>query len=138
MDAIMHRIYVPPMSKTEFARLAPLVIEAANAGDSAALDLMRSGAGHLADCVHAVARRLGLDRGGCELALVGGLLHAGSPMSALVREETLRRLPRCTVSSPELPPVLGACILGLQTLGLNIDVEVAHTLRESARSLETP
>ena len=138
MDAIMHRIYVPPMSKTELAALAPLVIETANGGDAAALELLRRGASDLADCVLAVARRLGMDGNSCELALVGGLLHPGSPMSALVGEETLARLPRCVISSPELPPVLGACVLGLQALGLTIDGEVAQTLRESARSLEKP
>lgn len=135
MNEIMHRLYVPGLSKHEIAALAPLVIEVAREGDSAALGLLRQGALDLAECVFAVAHRLKLTDA-LELTLVGGLLRAGEIVLDLLREAVLARLPNCRITWPELPPVLGACLIGLQRLNLVIDSARAAALRTGARAFE--
>lgn len=131
MNAIMHRIYVPGLSKHEIAALAPLVIEAARDGDKIAGGLLRQSANDLADCVAAVARKLDLGKAP-ELVLVGGLLRAGEIFVSLLREAVLVRLPGCRIQWPELPPALGACLLALQQAGGSVDGEVAAALAEGA------
>jgi N-acetylglucosamine kinase-like BadF-type ATPase len=134
MNDIMHRIYVPGLSKPEVAALAPLVMDAAREGDSSALDLLRQGAQDLADCVAAVARRLNLGDTP-SLALVGGLFRAGETLSALLREAVLARLPGCQMQEPELPPVLGACLLALAQVGESVDDRIKGALAEGAQQL---
>lgn len=128
MNDIMHHLYVVGMSRAEIAALAPLVIEAARAGDLVSLRLIQEGTQDLADCILAVARRLGLAHGPSELALVGGLFQAGDIFVQPLKEAVWERLPGCKISLAELPPVLGACLLALETAALNLDQAVVDRL----------
>lgn len=133
MNEIMHRIYAQGLSRSQVAGMALLVIEAAQEGDALALDLIQLGAQDLAECVLATARRLGLDAPpGCEVALVGGLLAAGEIIQKPLREAIYARLPDCKVTLAELPPVLGACILALQSLGVSVADGPAQQLQKRA------
>lgn len=117
MNAIMHRVYVAGLTPTEIAGLAPLVIDLARAGDAVARQLVRDGAAELVAAVVAVARRLGLDAGACELALVGGLFQAEDVLLPPLRAQLAEALPGCTAHLAERAPVEGACLLALQQLG---------------------
>lgn len=121
MNDIMHRIYVPGLTRAEIAALGPLVLDAAQDGDSVSLALIDQGAADLAECVLAVARRLGFTDGNCELALVGGLYQSDLFLQVL-SQAVHERLPQCRITLAELSPALGACLLALQRLG----VEVKH------------
>jgi N-acetylglucosamine kinase-like BadF-type ATPase len=134
MPEIMHRLHIVGLSRTETAALAPLVLEAARAGDAAALGLLRRGGEELARCVDAVAQRLSLAAGPCELALAGGLFQAGEIVIAPLRAAVTARLPKCRLTPAELPPVLGACLLALETAGLPADADRVVALRASARA----
>jgi N-acetylglucosamine kinase-like BadF-type ATPase len=132
MDEIMHRLYVAGMSRPELAALAPLVIAAAEGGDTVAQSLLERGAEELAETVLAVARRLGMAGGPCELALAGGLFGAGQALAAPLRRALGARLPGCRAALPELPPVLGACLLALQLLDIPLDIAVTRALKHGA------
>lgn len=136
INDIMHRIYLTGLARAEVAGLAPLVIEAARAGDDAALGLINQGTQELAECVFAVARRLGFTGGPCELAMVGGLFRAGDIFVRPFKNAVLGKLPHCRVIPAELPPVLGACVLSLQMLDIAIDEDVTQSLRRAARSIQ--
>lgn len=134
MNDIMHRLYVIGLSRAEIAALAPLTLEAAAAGDQAAMALIQRGTQDLADCVLAVAQRLGLaDKP--EVALVGGLFQAGEIFVQPLREAMLNRLPGCRSGRPELPPALGACVLALQALNVSVDERLACALRQDVEEL---
>jgi len=81
----------------------------------------------------AVVRRL--DLGGGPVAPVGGVFRA----SALVRESFVQAVEAagCRVVEPALPPVLGAVILGLRSLGREPDEAILARLLAAARRLET-
>lgn len=132
MHDILHRVYIQGLTKAEIAAFAPLVIEAARAGDGYATELIAVGMEQLALCVTAVARRLGWAGASCELALVGGLFKAGetviSPLTAAVHA----RLPACRITLPELPPALGAALLALRELDVEFDGSRLAALREGA------
>jgi N-acetylglucosamine kinase-like BadF-type ATPase len=110
-DDLMHRLYLPGLERAELAALAPIVVRAAHAGDRVARDLVRRGAGELAECVQAVAAQLGFGHG-FELVVVGGLAQAEGALTRTLTSLLARRGVPCTLVPPELPPVLGACLLG--------------------------
>lgn len=128
---IMHHIYVHGMSRSEIASLAPIVIDAAREGDGGAVALVHDSAASLARCVEAVARRLGLNSGPSELTLVGGLFSAADIFVLPLKQAVLKRLNECRITAPELPPVLGACLLALQSLGVDPEDELRKSFRRS-------
>lgn len=132
MDALMNRIYAQKLSRAEIAGLARLVITAAEAGDAHALRLIEQGANDLGDCVLAAARRLGFEAAALEIALTGGLLKAGETFQGPLRRAIGARLPGSRVLLAELPPVLGACLLALECLGIPPSAEVSTRLLETA------
>ena len=135
MNDIMHHIYITGISRAETAALAPLVIAAAKEGDKAASQLIDQGVEELAQCVTAVANRLGFTTS-CELAMVGGLFRAGDIFVQPFKNAVLDRLPHCHIIPAELPPVLGAGVLSLQMLNIAIDEDVSQALRQAAGQIE--
>lgn len=131
MQELMHRIYVPGLSKHEIAALAPAVIDVVRSGDPVALDMLRRGTQELARCVSAVAHRLNMTDA-CELALVGGLFRAGDILMDVLRQAISAQLPNCRIKTPEMTPSLGAALLGLQQLNIPVDEALVQALRESA------
>jgi N-acetylmuramic acid 6-phosphate etherase len=71
-------IYRTGRDRTALASLAPLLFDAADAGDAIALGIVEDGARELAQMVAAVAGTIGFDRSAAPLALSGGVLLASS------------------------------------------------------------
>lgn len=113
---IMHRVYVEGLSRADLAALAPLVVQVAAAGDKVATHLMQRGANELITCVATVAERLSLPAN-CQLTVVGGLTKAGDSFWQPFRRALKERLPDVQLTEPEMPPVLGACLLALELDG---------------------
>lgn len=128
---IHQRLYTQGMSKSEIAGFAPLVVEAADAGDAAAQQLIRQGMHELAQMAAAVARALGWAAAPCEVTLTGGLWRAGDAVLAPFRTALHDLLPGARVVMPELPPVVGACVLALQAAGVLVDAHVRQRLLEN-------
>jgi N-acetylglucosamine kinase-like BadF-type ATPase len=87
-QALIAKVYRPPLNRAELAQLAPLVVACAVRGDEVAVSLVRHGAQALVQAVLAVARALGLQGQTVSLALTGGLLLN----AALVRHQVLEHL----------------------------------------------
>jgi N-acetylglucosamine kinase-like BadF-type ATPase len=134
MNDIMQRVHASGLSKLEIAALAPLVIEAAHAGDATAKEILYRGIQHLASCVEAVARRLSFD-GAVELAVVGGLFNAGEIVFEALRVAVQNRLPLCQMRSAELSPVSGACLIALSQIGVAPDQEIMVQLRKHSEQI---
>ncbi|MCC6169399.1 MAG: ATPase [Caldilineaceae bacterium] len=134
MDEIMHRLYVDHLSRSEIARLGPLVLDAAAAGDAHARALVQQGCDDMADCVFAVARRLGMDDGPSELALTGGIFRGGDVVLVPFKDAVHARLPHCRVTPAELPPVLGAGVLALEMLDIAIGEQIFCALQVGAQT----
>ena len=96
------------MSATELASLAPVVMEAAEEGDPAALSVLVSCARDLVQMIVAVAKKLGLDSP--PVAFTGGALKS-RVYAGLVEEELSRTLPGATVTECRYPPSVGAAIV---------------------------
>ena len=123
-----YRLYTQGIGKAEIAAFAPLVMEAAATGDAMAQQLIRQGMHELAQMVAAVARNLGWTAAPCEVTLTGGLWRAGDTVLTPFRETLADLLPAARIVMPELPPVIGACVLALQAAGVAVDAAIAQRL----------
>lgn len=111
----IQRIYGGSMQAREFAALAPLVEDAAEAGDTEARAILDQAGEELARGAEALIRRLGLTEP--DVSWQGAVLHK----CRLVRERFVdalsARVPGVQVSAPAHRPVFGAWILGARALG---------------------
>jgi N-acetylglucosamine kinase-like BadF-type ATPase len=136
MPDIMQRLYVQGLTKAEIAALAPVVIRAAEAGDPSAASLIKEGMRQLAECVAAVARRLGWATDPSEVALAGGLFGAGESVTGPLQRAIRDLLPAGRCTPAELPPVLGAILLGLQRLSVESSESILSNLHLGVSVLE--
>lgn len=110
-EDLIGRVYSPHTTRPMIAALARRVTSLAEDGDADAAALLEDAGHELAKQVHAVARRLGLER--MSLALGGGFIGA----AARLREAVLRELGALVSSSYFVAdPATGAVVLARQLL----------------------
>jgi N-acetylglucosamine kinase-like BadF-type ATPase len=134
MDDIMHRIYHVGLSRKERAALAPLVMSAARNNDEVAQQLIHEAVEELALSVWAAATRLEM-HDQPEVAIVGGLYNVEDIFAAPLRAAIKNKLPGCHIQPPELSPVIGACLLALQQIGVDPQT-ITSALRASEMALK--
>lgn len=131
---IMHRLYVQGLSRQQIAQMAPMVLEAAQNGDQAAIRLVDQAAKDLAVCVEAAARQLNFLSGGCEIVQTGGLVNAGDIYLHPVQSAIQQKIPGARFLKPDLPPVFGACILALKSHEILIDEKITESLDQAYKA----
>jgi len=104
------------------ASFAPLVAEAAEAGDEQARAIFGAAAGQLAGIVAATARRLGLGGAGesgpaFPVSYSGGVFQSRDLLLAPFRAALAQALPAAELVSPRLSPVHGAVLLAARHAG---------------------
>jgi N-acetylglucosamine kinase-like BadF-type ATPase len=111
--AIVGKVYVPPLPRHQVAALAPLVSDAAAAGDAVAQAVLRQAAGELAEMARIALQHAGWSNEPFPLVLAGGVLTG----SALLRDEVCRLVrqyaPHAEPALMQAPPVVG---LGVETI----------------------
>jgi N-acetylmuramic acid 6-phosphate etherase len=98
--------------KMEIAMLAPVVFEAAMAGDERVLEILEEGARALCEYTEAVAARLHLLAP--KVMLLGGLFHRDSIYAHAFRRRLKKNLPDARISAVDQPPELGAAWLAAE------------------------
>lgn len=111
ISALMRWLRENEQNRPEIAQLAPVVFEAAAAGDAEAQRIMRRGAEELADIAAALERRL-FHGQGTELALMGGVSRNPEYFAGLAQVISERALPLRLIA-PEHSPVVGALWLAM-------------------------
>lgn len=106
--------------RSSLAALAPLVADAARAGDGAARAVFRRAADELADLVRAVRQQLGVPPGvTVPVSYTGGVFETGG----LVLEpfaEALGRAGGLELKPPRLKPVYGAALYAARAVGVHL------------------
>ena len=122
-------VHLGKIDSDRLGELAPLVFQAADAGDQVARDLVGRLAEEIALMASAVLRRLRLTTAAVPVILGGGVLAARNPL--LIDAITARIAavaPNSTVRVIEAAPVAGAALLGLDRIGA--PVAAMHKVRE--------
>ncbi len=111
IDDVLHRFYTSDFPRDRIAALAPLVDQAAQAGDEIANSILEDAASQLAGLAHAVRGQLFLSSGTVPVSYIGGVFR-----SSIVRESFRRRIP----SGPALhSPAIGALIEAYHAVNLS-------------------
>ena len=111
--------WVQTADKMELAMLAPVVFEAATAGDGRMMEIIEEGARVLCEYTEAVASRLHLLAP--KVVLIGGLFQRDSIYTHAFRRRLKKNLPDARVTTAERAPELGAAWLTAE-LGDHITV----------------
>ncbi|WP_349898532.1 N-acetylglucosamine kinase [Parafrigoribacterium soli] len=122
IEAVLEEIHFGRLSTAVFATLAPLVLAAADRGDTAGLLLLERQAEEIVAIAVAAIRRLGLENTALPVVLGGGVLATGhekliDDVTALLAE----RAPLATIELVRSRPIIGAALLGLESVGANAD-----------------
>src|SRR5262245_32922266 len=111
--------------------LARVVLQAADEGDSVAIEIAEAGGTGLAISAAAVAVRLELEPP-FRVIRSGGVHRAGcAALDQAFATEIEERLPGCEVRMLTVPPAAGAALLALDELG-RVPASVHHRLLEEA------
>jgi len=111
---LVPRVYRSGLAPADLARLAPLVVRAAEEGDAVARRLIERAAAALADTVIGVARALQLRDEKIPLALAGGLLLEAELLRANLRAELTRRGDAFAPIVLVREPVIGAVRIAME------------------------
>jgi N-acetylmuramic acid 6-phosphate etherase len=104
--------WVRRANKMEIAMLAPVVFEAATAGDPRMMEIIEEGARVLCEYTEAVAARLHLLAP--KVVLMGGLFYRDSIYTHAFRRRLKKNLPDARVTTAERAPELGAAWLAAE------------------------
>lgn len=135
IDDIMRILYHNHLSVTEIASLALIVLESAETGDAVALSIVQRGAEELSRMVEAVARTLQFNSDAVHITSAGGLTQSRfykQHIDAAVK----RKIASSIMQDPELPPVLGAVILAMETAHMQPKDSVLSALKCESKKLQ--
>jgi N-acetylglucosamine kinase-like BadF-type ATPase len=122
------------ISYAEQHRLVPVLFEVANRGDEVARNVLLRQAEEICLMATVAAGRLGLGTHGGDVVPVvlgGSLMTARDPiLTGAIADRLAARLPGAEIRIVDVPPVVGAALLGLDHVGT--PVSSAARLRECA------
>jgi N-acetylglucosamine kinase-like BadF-type ATPase len=137
VQTVIEDLHFGRMAESALGLLAPKVLWAASAlSDHAACAIVHRLADEVVIFAVTALRRLGLLDQATEVVLGGGVLTSGDPLLlALIRASLAAQAPRALVKVTEVPPVVGAALLGLDRLPAT--PEARNRLRSSL-TIELP
>jgi N-acetylglucosamine kinase-like BadF-type ATPase len=117
--AVTRAMYDDRISEERVGELSPVVFGAASDGDAVAREIVGRLADELATMAIALARRLHVTRRSVEVVLAGGVFGTeDEPFYERLRSRVQAVVPGATLVRPDIPPVGGAALEGLERLGL--------------------
>lgn len=119
------------------AGAAPLIFEAAEAGDSVAQKLIRWTGIELGEMAKSVIRQLEFENLTFDVVLSGSLFKGGRILIEPMWETITSLAPKARMVHLTAPPVIGAAVLGMEQLGLKGTAEIRQTLIESLKQYRT-
>lgn len=131
---LVDRVYNEGMGSEEVAALASLVGKAADEGDGVALTILRGAGEELGIAASSVINRLGL-QGGFTVGIVGGVFKLSPVIQDSLSQEIRRVAPSCSITPPLFPPEVGAVLLALKEIGVELDQVHLDRVKASQEAL---
>jgi N-acetylglucosamine kinase-like BadF-type ATPase len=110
---------------------APLVFQVAEAGDPVARQLIKWAGSELGELAKAVIRQLNFQSLKFDVVLVGSMFEGGQLLIDLMRETIQQFAPGARLVRLNVPPVVGALLIGMQAASLQPTPEIRKTLTGS-------
>lgn len=121
LDLCAHVYGESASGRSAFAGFAPIVHDAAQAGDAAAAEIFRRGADKLIQCVRAVRQSLQVpDDAVLPVSNTGGVFHNGALMLDEFRTALGNARPRFAYREPQYQPDIGAALYAAHLVGCRL------------------
>ena len=131
MNTFKARIHNSGLSRSERARLAPIILNLASTGEAASIAIVAEGVDALSNCVFSTSRQLGIKAP--SILLSGGLLKHTYFANSL--EAALNtRIPSAIITQPILSPTAGAVLIALKAVNYEISDADIDKLKEASYS----
>jgi N-acetylglucosamine kinase-like BadF-type ATPase len=128
--ALTRALYFERIEHNQLLEVAPIVFEAATAGDPVARSIIDRLADELVAMASALIRRLGMTRLDPEVVLAGGVFRATDAAFYERIEAGIRAVaPKARTVRLAAPPVLGAALIGLDRLAAGGATDAAAAAR---------
>ncbi|MCL4505309.1 MAG: hypothetical protein M1140_04685 [Chloroflexi bacterium] len=132
----LHRlIYSGVIDRVKLAGIARIVGECANTGDAVSMEIMVEAGRHLGNAATAVIRKLHLDSTEVTITSAGGVFKSGRVVIAPMMDCIKSSCPLAAYVPPRFPPVIGALILALQSIGVSADDRLLDNITGSMSML---
>lgn len=135
LSELIDLLYVTGMKSHEVAALAPAVALAAKRGDGVAVRILKGAGAELGRAAVAVIKGLRLV-GRFTVAQTGGVFQLGEPICAAFEETVRRAAPECVIAPSRFEPSVGAVLLALQELGVEIDEALLSRVEASLHAVK--
>jgi len=133
MSELIDRVYLGGMGVEDVSALAALVGKAAEEGDGEASRILEDAGAELGVAALTVARKLGLS-GDFIVAPTGGAFNLRILKASFV-EVVKRGAAKCDIIPPRFEPAVGAALLALKKLGVEVGEGLLERVEASCNSL---
>ena len=124
------RVYVEEMQPREIAALTPVAYQVAEVGDEVARNIFLCAGKELAESVEAAIRLLKLDQSDVLVSYQGAVLESCSLLRQQFVETLNHDMPKASIVPPAFEPVIGAYLLGCESLGWQVNCEMIEKLNQ--------
>ena len=129
------RVYVEKMEPREIAALSRTASEAAAAGDEVAREIFIQAGEELAEAVTAAATRLNLQKSALFVSYQGSVFEACDLVRARFTEVLIQTFPAVKITPPLFEPVVGALLIGCESIGWKLDPSTLQALETPLKPL---
>ena len=122
-----------PLTRHEVASLCPIVGKVARQGDKVALQILKTAGTELGRLAAAVINRLGMQDEEFAIVPFGGVFTTGEPILESFSEICLQVAPKAKITHSKFEPEVGAVLIALNKIGVEIDSSILSTLERSSQ-----
>ncbi len=132
IEDLVTSVYSGEVELREIASLSKVVVKCAEMGDEVALKIVDEAGAKLAEMIAAVARKLRFKEK-IDLYVFGGVFRAGSLILKPLTQKLGELKVKVELKKPRFKPVIGAIILAIQNLGLDVERTMVNLRRTAKR-----
>jgi len=125
--------YGRKLTVSEIASIAETVSKCASMGDEVAIEILRKAGEKLGEMILTVIRKLKIEEEIIPIYYSGGVFNAGKYILKPIKEKLREKQIEIKLEKSFLNPVVGALMLGLNYLGIEVKGEVEENLIKTAR-----
>ena len=130
IDQIIPHIYQNKLDRVAIANLAPLVFEMAKKDDVVSQQIVKRTGGELGKMAGAVARKLKFENSKIRIGLIGSIFKQKEVLANEISKELYEISWDIEIKEPEYDPSVGASILALQNMGVDVNDHLLENLKK--------
>lgn len=131
-ERLLQMLYRNQIEQHQILGLAPLLFEAAYAGDEVACQLVKEVGMEMGISARTIIRRLSLEDNDVEVVLGGSIFKAKGPLLIDTIKQVIHEIaPRASIVLPKFEPVVGALFLALEAVGVEVKGRVRKNIKDT-------